>query len=68
VGGFALGVGKVLLDFLGDALLESGIPFVSREGLPEFIERHILPGAVPPEETNLVGARFFLLQEERRRA
>jgi glucokinase len=68
VGGFALGAGHVFLDLLRDALMESGIPFVGRERLSRFVENRVLLGTVPAEETNLVGAGFFLLQEERRRA
>jgi len=31
-----------------------------------FVERHVRGGALPPDRTNLVGARLFLAQEERR--
>lgn len=68
VGGFALGTGHVLIDLVREALCESGIPFVRRAELDGFVETRILLGTIPADRTNLVGARLFLLQEERRGA
>jgi len=68
VGGFAIGTGNVLIDFVRDALRESGIPFVGRAEVDRFVETRILLGTIPADRTNLVGARLFLLQEERRGA
>ena len=65
VGGFALGVGEVLLDLVRVELMETGVPFIDRRNLESFLQTAILLGSVPPEETNLVGARLFLLQEEK---
>jgi len=65
VGGFALGVGGVLVEFLRAEMRESGIPFVKRQELARFVETRVLVGAIPADETNLVGARMFLLQKER---
>ena len=67
VGGFALGVGSVLVDFLRAELRASGIPFVRSQDLVQFAESRVLIGAIPADETNLVGARMFLLQKERRK-
>jgi glucokinase len=64
VGGFALGTGGVLLELVRGALRETGIPFVKRSELAAFVEARILLGAIPADQTNLVGARQFLLQEE----
>lgn len=64
VGGFALGVGGVLLDLVRGALRESGIPFVGPAEVASFVETRILLGAIPSDRTNLVGARQFLLQME----
>jgi glucokinase len=66
VGGFALALGGAFVGLLVESLTEYGVPFVDRRHLPGFLDSRILLGAVPPEETNLVGARHFLLQEERR--
>jgi predicted NBD/HSP70 family sugar kinase len=65
VGGFALGVGSTLADFLRTELTATGIPFVPRQGLARFVETRVLVGAIPADATNLVGARMFLLQRER---
>ncbi len=67
VGGFALGVGSVLVDFLRAELRASGIPFVRSQDLVQFAESRVLIGAIPADETNLVGTRMFLLQKERRK-
>jgi len=67
VGGFALGVGSVLVDFLRSALRASGIPFVRCDELVRFVQERVLIGAIDADATNLVGARMFLLQKERRK-
>jgi predicted NBD/HSP70 family sugar kinase len=66
VGGFALGTGYVLIDLVRGALRVSGIPFVRRGEVERFVETRVLLGTIPADRTNLVGARLFLLQEERR--
>jgi predicted NBD/HSP70 family sugar kinase len=68
VGGFALGTGHVLIDLVREALRDQGIPFVRRTELDRFVQTRILLGNIPADRTNLVGARLFLLQEERRGA
>lgn len=62
-GGFALGVGKPLLDKVKNCLKESGIPF-SGENLDSIIENNVLLGKISSEHTNLVGAKMFLDQKE----
>jgi len=63
-GGFALGVGEPLLLLVKNCLRDSGIPFINVSSLDEFIEKRVLLGKIPSEQTNLVGARMFLLQKE----
>jgi predicted NBD/HSP70 family sugar kinase len=67
VGGFALGMGNVLVDFVRGALRESGVPFVRQSEVDRFVQTRVLLGAIPADLTNLVGARQFLLQEELQR-
>jgi glucokinase len=66
VGGFVLGMGDVFLALVREALVDSGIPFVRKEEAEQFVRSRLLLGAIPPDQTNLVGARLFLLQEEKR--
>jgi len=63
-GGFALGVGEPLLLLVRDCLRNIGIPFISKGDLNGFIEKRVMLGKIPSEQTNLVGARMFLLQKE----
>jgi predicted NBD/HSP70 family sugar kinase len=66
VGGFALGMGEVFLALVREALIDGGVPFVRKEEVEEFVRSRLLLGAISPDQTNLVGARLFLLQEEKR--
>ena len=65
VGGFALGVGIPLLTSLREALMETGLPFIKRSELAEYVKSRVLLGRIPGDDTNLVGARMFLLQAEK---
>ena len=64
-GGFALGVGEPLPLLVKNCLKESGIPFIDKNSLDFFINERVLLGKIPSDQTNLVGARMFLLQKER---
>jgi len=64
-GGFALGMGEPLLILVKNCLKNSGIPFIDKSSLDGFINERVLLGKIPSDQTNLVGARMFLLQKER---
>jgi len=66
VGGFALGVGAPLLLYVRETLVEIGLPFVRKSDLPGYVETRVLLGRIPADDTNLIGARLFLQQVERR--
>jgi len=66
VGGFALGVGVPLLAAVRQALIEIGLPFIPMSELPRYVESRLLLGRIPGDDTNLIGARLFLSQAERR--
>jgi predicted NBD/HSP70 family sugar kinase len=66
VGGFALGVGEPLLTCVREALIEIGLPFVRESELAGYVESRLLLGRIPGDDTNLVGARLFLAQAERK--
>jgi glucokinase len=66
VGGFALGVGVPLLAAVRQALIEIGLPFIPRSELARYVESRLLLGRIPGDDTNLIGARLFLSQAERR--
>ncbi len=66
VGGFALGVGAPLLTCVREALVKIGIPFIRRSELSQYVESRVLLGRIPGDDTNLVGARLFLSQAERK--
>lgn len=63
-GGFALGVGEPLLLLVRDYLRNNGIPFINKSDLNGFVEKRVLLGKIPSDQTNLVGARMYLLQKE----
>lgn len=65
VGGFALGVGAPLVDLVRESLRKIGIPFVKGSDLADYVDSRVLLGRIPGDDTNLVGARLFLAQEER---
>jgi glucokinase len=67
VGGFALGVGNPLVTLVRGALIDIGLPFIRKSDLPAYVESRVLLGRIPADDTNLVGARLFLSQAERRR-
>jgi len=64
-GGFSMGVGEPLLKLVRDCLKDSKIPFINMSCLDNFIEERVVLGKIPSEQTNLVGARMFLMQKER---
>lgn len=63
VGGFALGVGAPLVSRVQESLKEIGLPFFRKSDLSAYVDSRILLGGIPADDTNLVGARLFLLQE-----
>jgi predicted NBD/HSP70 family sugar kinase len=65
VGGFALGVGAPLVGLVRESLEEIGLPFIRKSDLFDYVDSRVLLGRIPADDTNLVGARLFLLQEER---
>ncbi len=65
VGGFALGVGAPFLACVREALIRVRLPFIRTSELEGYVESRVLLGRIAPEDTNLVGARFFLAQVER---
>ncbi len=64
VGGFALGVGAPLVALVRESLKEIGLPFIKESDLSDYVDSRILLGRIPGDDTNLVGARLFLLQGE----
>jgi len=66
VGGFALGVGSPLVALARESLEEIGLPFIRKSDLAGYVDSRVLLGSIPADDTNLVGARLFLLQEERK--
>jgi glucokinase len=66
VGGFALGVGAPLAALVRESLSEIGLPFIRKSDLSAYVDSRVLLGRIPGDDTNLVGARLFLLQEEQR--
>lgn len=66
VGGFALGVGTPLLDLVRKSLIKIGIPFLGKgTDVENYVKSRVLLGTIPPEYTNLVGARIFLMEKEK---
>ncbi|MCX7038238.1 MAG: ROK family protein [Spirochaetes bacterium] len=65
VGGFALGVGAPLVALVQESLKEISLPFIKKSDLSAYVDSRFLLGRIPADDTNLVVARLFLLQEER---